>query len=170
VECRFHPREADAPRGLDRRAASTKGKTMKNLHQCIVGAIAAAGLAATTGVATAADIHTRPPASFKKVSTLVTLPEYLPGLGVLYVDPATLPVGPFLGYDRKGKLVNVVYMVPLKDLEAHKNFNRLGAGLGNLKIDHTDIAYNPGHPGVEEPHYHVVEWLLTPQRQDADLK
>lgn len=143
---------------------------MKKLHQCIVGAVAAVCLASTAGVAIAADIHTKPPAKFKKVSTLVTLPEYLPGLGVLYVDPATLPVGPFLGYDKKGKLVNVVYMVPLKDLDAHKSFSSLGAGLGDLKIDHTDIAYNPGHPGVEEPHYHVVEWLLTPQRQDADLK
>ena len=38
-----------------------------------------------------------PPANFKKVSTLVRLPDWLPGLGTLYVDPASLPAGPYLG-------------------------------------------------------------------------
>ena len=33
-----------------------------------------------------------PPANFKKVSALVRLPDWLPGLGTLYVDPASLPV------------------------------------------------------------------------------
>ncbi|MBL0142484.1 MAG: hypothetical protein IPP91_10410 [Betaproteobacteria bacterium] len=135
-----------------------------------MGAVSALCLVAITGVSAAADIHTTPPAAFKKVSTLVTLPEYLPGLGVLYVDPATLPIGPFLGYDKKGHLANVVYMVPLKDLNGHKNYENMGHKLGNLKIDHTDFVYNPGHPGVEEPHYHVIEWLITKHRQDTDLK
>ena len=98
------------------------------------------------------------------------LPDYLPGLGVLYVDPSTLPVGPFLGYEKKGQLVNITYMVPLKDLHDHRNFQTLGAKLGSLKIEHTDFIYNPGHPGVEEPHYHIIEWLITKQHQDADLK
>ncbi|MCC6608745.1 MAG: hypothetical protein IT515_03585 [Burkholderiales bacterium] len=120
--------------------------------------------------AVAADIHSKAPDNFKKVSTLVKLPDYIPGLGVLYVDPSTLPVGPFLGYDKKGRLVNVTYMVPLKDMDAHKNWDDLGAKLGNLKINHTDFVYNPGHPGVEEPHYHVVQWLITKKQQDADLK
>ncbi|MEP7247727.1 MAG: hypothetical protein ABI885_29130 [Gammaproteobacteria bacterium] len=142
---------------------------MKLTHQSLVAAVATLCFASLTPIAMAADIHTKPPASFKKVSTLVKLPDYLPGLGVLYVDPATLPVGPFLGYDKKGRLVNITYMVPLKDLDAHKNFTGLGAKLGPLKIDHTDITYNPGHPGVEEPHYHVVEWLVSTKRQD-DLK
>ncbi|MBL0143605.1 MAG: hypothetical protein IPP91_16215 [Betaproteobacteria bacterium] len=48
----------------------------------------------------------------------------------------------------------------------HKNFTELGAKLGRLKIDHIDIVYNPGHPGVEEPHYHVTEWLISKQKQD----
>jgi hypothetical protein len=152
------------------RGINVKGKTMKRLNQSLVSAAAALCFVSVTGVATAADIHRTPPVTFKKVSTLVKLPDYLPGLGVLYVDPATLPVGPFLGYDKQGHLVNVVYMVPLKDLDEHKNFTDLGAKLGNLKIDHTDFNYNPGHPGVEEPHYHVVQWLVTKARQDADLK
>jgi hypothetical protein len=47
----------------------------------------------------AAGVTTSPPANFKKVSSLVKLPDFLPGLGTLYVDPATLPVGSFLGYN-----------------------------------------------------------------------
>jgi len=143
---------------------------MKRFNQTLTSAVAALCFVSVAGFAAAADIHTTPTATFKKVSTLVKLPDYLPGLGVLYVDPATLPVGPFLGYDKKGHLVNVTYMVPLKDLDAHKNFADLGAKLGDLKVNHTDILYNPGHPGVEEPHYHVIEWLITKQHQDDDLK
>ncbi len=138
------------------------------LYRALMGGFIS--LTLLTMPAWAADIHTKPPAGFKKVSTLVKLPDYLPGLGVLYVDPSTLPVGPFLGYDKKGRLVNVTYMVPLKDLDAQKKYEDLGSKLGRLKIDHTDLVYNPGHPGVEEPHYHVIEWLITHKQQDADLK
>jgi hypothetical protein len=143
---------------------------MKRVYLSLVAGVATLCLVAVTGVAVAADIHSQPPANFKKVSTLVKLPEYLPGLGVLYVDPSTLPAGPFLGYDKKGHLVNVTYMVPLKDLDARKNFEDMGSKLGDLKINHTDFTYNPGHPGVEEPHYHIIQWLISKQRQDSDLK
>ena len=118
----------------------------------------------------AADIETTPPASFKKVSSLVKLPDFLPGLGTLYVDPSTLPVGPFLGYDRAGKLVNVTYMVPLKQIEEHKAMNDLGTAAKGVKIDHTDMYYNAGHPGVEEPHYHIVQWLIGKDEQTKSMK
>lgn len=118
----------------------------------------------------AAGITTSPPASFKKVSSLVKLPDFLPGLGTLYVDPSTLPVGPFLGYNHKGKLVNIIYMVPTKDLDAHKNFQGLGGVAAGVKLNHTDIQYNPGHPGVEEPHYHVVQWLISPAAVKDQMK
>lgn len=144
---------------------------MNKFHRAAaLGALAALLSTGLAQSALAADIHTKPPANFKKVSTLVKLPDYLPGLGTLYVDPSTLPAGPFLGYDKKGKLVEVTYMLPLKDLDAHKNFEDMGAKLGNLKVNHTDITYNPGHPGVEEPHYHITQWLITKKQQDADLK
>ena len=120
--------------------------------------------------ASAADIGTAPPAAFKKVSSLVKLPDFLPGLGTLYVDPSTLPVGPFLGYNHQGKLVNIVYMVPLKSLEARKNFDNLGGVAAGVKVNHTSIQYNPGHPGVEEPHYHVVQWLISPAAVKAQMK
>ena len=108
-----------------------------------------------------------PPSNYKKVSTLVALPDFVPGLGVLYVDPKTLPAGPFLAYDRQGKLVSSVYMIPVKDLEAHKAFNDLT--VAKEKVDHVDMYYNAGHPGVAEPHYHVVVWYVSPQ-QAAALK
>jgi hypothetical protein len=109
-----------------------------------------------------------PPAgNYKKVSTLVALPDYIPGLGTLYVDPATLPAGPFLAYDRQGTLVSSVYMIPVKDITARKAFNDLAAA--REKVDHVDMYYNAGHPGVTEPHYHVVIWYVSPQ-QAAALK
>jgi hypothetical protein len=120
--------------------------------------------------ASAADITKTPPAKFKKVSTLVKLPDFIPGMGTLYVDPSTLPVGPFLGYNHGGKLVNIIYMVPLKDLEAHKNFDALGGVAKGLKVDHTAIEFNPGHPGVEEPHYHITQWLISPAAVKKDMK
>ena len=94
----------------------------------------------------------------------------MPGLGTLYVDPATLPVGPFLGYNHKGKLVNITYMVPLKDIDGHKNFETLGTVAAGVKLNHTDIQYNPGHPGVEEPHYHIVQWLISPAAVKAEMQ
>jgi hypothetical protein len=108
-----------------------------------------------------------PPANYKKVSTLVALPDFVPGLGTLHVDPATLPAGPFLAYDKQGTLVSSVYMIPLKDITAHKAFNNLA--VAQEKVDHVDMYYNAGHPGVAEPHYHVVIWYVSPQ-QAAALK
>jgi hypothetical protein len=98
-----------------------------------------------------------PTGAYKKVSELVKLPDFLPGLGQLYVDPKTLPAGPFLAYDREGRLVSTVYMLPIDDLtNKDKRFDDLAAPGG--KVDHVDVYFNAGHPGVEEPHAHVVLW------------
>jgi len=108
-----------------------------------------------------------PPANFKKVSTLVRLPDWLPGLGTLYVDPATLPAGPYLGYNHDGQLVNVTYMLSSKEFDQNKDWNDLGQKIANmdLKVDHTSVNFNPGHPGLQEPHYHITQWLITPAQQ-----
>jgi hypothetical protein len=97
-----------------------------------------------------------PPETYQKVAALVPLPEFLPGLGELYVDPKTLPAGPFLAYDHDRKLVSTIYMIPVEDLNPDKSFDDLVAPGGN--VDHVDIYFNAGHPGVEKPHAHIVLW------------
>jgi hypothetical protein len=120
---------------------------------------------ATIGCSSVMAQQTAPPSNYKKVSTLVSLPDFIPGLGTLHVDPATLPAGPFLAYDKQGALVSSVYMIPVKDITAHKAFNDLAAA--KEKVDHVDMYYNAGHPGVAEPHYHVVIWYVSPQRAES---
>jgi len=109
-----------------------------------------------------APLQEPPGGKYKKVSTLVPLPDFIPGLGKLYVDPATLPAGPFLGYDHQGRLVNSVYMIPLKDMNAQKAFNNLK--IGRAVADHVDVVFNAGHPGVAEPHYHIIVWYVSADR------
>ncbi|MDX1466164.1 MAG: hypothetical protein R3215_10735 [Halomonas sp.] len=95
-----------------------------------------------------------PAAPFVKVSDALPLPEFIPGLGTLFVDPDTLPAGPFLAYDREGQLSATVYMTPLAALEEGAAFNDMA--VGRRDAESVDIYYNAGHPGVDEPHAHVV--------------
>jgi hypothetical protein len=104
-------------------------------------------------------LNAPPGGNFKKVSSLVQLPDFVSGLGTLYVDPATLPKGPFLAYDRQGNLVSSVYMFPIRDLRERKSFNDLA--VAHVKTDHVDVYANNGHPGVPDPHYHVVLWYIS---------
>lgn len=99
-----------------------------------------------------------PPRGFKRVRNLVKLPSFLPGLGVLYVRPETLPAGPFLAYDRQGRRVSTVYMIPVEDIGNRKKFDLSGFAGRN---DHVSMYFNEGHPGVEMPHYHVVIWHVN---------
>jgi hypothetical protein len=123
---------------------------MKGISLALTGLIA---LVATPALA----VEKAPPGdSYKKVSELVTLPDFLPGMGQLWVDPATLPAGPFLAYDRDGALVSTIYMLPIEDLTNGKRFDELSVPHGT--VDHVDVYYNAGHPGVETPHAHVVLW------------
>ena len=125
---------------------------------------------AAAGIGLCADkgVYKMPPAgNYKKVSSLVALPDFIPGLGTLYVDPATLPAGPFLAYDRKGRLVSTVYMIPIKDIDAHKDFKALK--VPHYKVDHVDMLFNAGHPGVPDPHYHIILWYVSPEKA-AELK
>ncbi len=117
--------------------------------------------AAALGVATqaAAQEMAPPGGSYQRVSELVTLPDFIPGLGQLYVDPATLPAGPFLAYDHDGRLVSTIYMIPIEDLNPDKKFDHLASPGG--AVDHVDIYFNAGHPGVEKPHAHVVLWHVS---------
>ncbi len=131
-------------------------------------ALAAAVSAAAPGGALAGNAAAMSPAggSYQQVSKLVPLPEFIPGLGSLYVDPATLPAGPFAAYDRAGKLVSTIYMIPLEDMAAQKKFS--GLAVAGETADSVDLYYNAGHPGVEKPHYHIVIWHVN--AASADLQ
>jgi hypothetical protein len=120
-------------------------------------AVIALAMFTTTAVEAQAPLGP-PPRGFKRVSELVKIPSFLPGLGVLYVRPETLPAGPFLAYDRRGRRVSTVYMIPVEDVQNQKKFDLAGYAGRN---DHVSIYFNGGHPGVEMPHYHVVIWHVN---------
>ena len=133
---------------------------MKRL--ALIALTVGAGLMLVRPGTAAAQASAPPGGAYKMVSSLVPLPDFVPGLGTLYVDPATLPAGPFLAYDHQGKLVSSIYMIPLKDMNNQKAFTDLK--VAHERVDHVDIVYNAGHPGVAEPHYHVIVWYVSPQR------
>jgi len=132
----------------------------------LTAAVAAVAVCFAAPAAMAGDsaVLTAPPGdSYKAVSSLVKLPDFIPGMGQLFVDPTTLPAGPFLGYDREGKLVNTTYMIPVSLMKADMNLKDLKAPAGT--VDHVDIVYNAGHPGVEEPHIHIVLWNVPADQE-----
>jgi len=133
-------------------------------------AIAAFSILALTALpAVAQNVEKAPPGgAYKKVSELVKLPDFLPGLGTLYVNPKTLPAGPFLAYDHQGKLVSTIYMIPLKDMQGQKKFDDLAAPGGN--VNHVSLYYNAGHPGVPDPHYHIVLWHVSKAKESLVAK
>ena len=141
-------------------------RSMKSLLLATAGALA---LSAVPALASNINVDKAPPpAPYKKVSQLVKLPDFLPGIGTLYVDPKTLPDGPFLAYDHKGSLVSTIFMIPLKVFDAHQAIGSLKAPGG--KVDHVSIYYNAGHPGVEVPHYHIVLWHVSKKGEAAVAK
>jgi hypothetical protein len=110
--------------------------------------------------AMAQSVEQSPPGgAYKAVSSLVKMPDFVPGLGQLFVDPTTLPAGPFLAYGHDGKLVSTIYMLPIKDMNPKISFGKLSAAGG--AVDHVSVTYNAGHPGVEMPHIHVILWHVA---------
>lgn len=112
-------------------------------------------------------MQTPPPEGYKKVSELVALPEFVPGLGQLYAQEADLPTGPYIAYDRQGKLASTVYMIPLDEMQEQKDWQLKEPTA--QQVQNVAVRYNPGHPGMEEPHYHVVLWHI-PEEQAAQLQ
>lgn len=133
----------------------------------VVTTIAALSAMAAFAEGPTDEVATNPPkAPYQKVSDLVALPEFLPGIGELFVDPATLPAGPFVAYDHDGRLVSTIYMIPISQMNADTSFDDLLAPGGT--VDHVDIYFNAGHPGVEEPHEHIVLWHV-PAADEASM-
>lgn len=91
---------------------------------------------------------------------MAKLPDLLPRLAQLYIDPKTRPVGSFLAYDRNGGHASAAYMLPVEDLtNKDRRFDDLAA-LGG-KVDHVDGSFNACHPGVEKPHVRVALWHMS---------
>ena len=101
---------------------------------------------------------------YKRVSSLVNFPSFFPGIGIVYVKPATLPVGPFLSFDRKDRLISTIYMLPLDQMNEHKKFDADRSGIGG-HVDHVTMYFNGGHPGVDMPHYHYVLWHVSKKNE-----
>lgn len=120
--------------------------------------LAACALVLMAGNALAHDeeaLRMSPPGEpYVQVSDVLPLPEFIPGLGTLFVNPDTLPAGPFLAYDHDGKLSATIYMTPLEDLQNGTAYD--GLAIGSHTVSGVDIYYNAGHPGVDKPHAHVV--------------
>jgi len=95
---------------------------------------------------------------YKRVSDLVNFPKFFPGLGIIFVKPDTLPTGPYLCFDRKDQLIATVYMVSIKDIDAHKALEAAGV---SGPVDHVSFYFNAGHPGMDMPHYHFVIWHVS---------
>ena len=104
---------------------------------------------------------------YKKVSSLAAFPEFLPGLGVFYVKPETLPYGPLLTFDRKGSLVATVYMVPVQDIKDHRKLDLSGFW---GRSDHVTMYFQLGHAGAEMPHYHIVIWNVSKKGEASVAK
>lgn len=109
---------------------------------------------------TGCSVMAPPGGDYRKVSELARFPDYYSGLGTLYVQPQTLPIGPFRAYDRSGVLVATIYMIPVRILNTETMIDLLQGT--PLKVDHVDIHYTSGHPGVPEPHYHIILWHVSP--------
>jgi hypothetical protein len=104
---------------------------------------------------------------YKKVSSLVNFPPFFPGIGALYVQPETLPNGPYRAFDRRGRLSSTIYMIPIEDLENRTKFDVAGlAGKG----DHATFYFNSGHPGLDKPHYHIHIWHVSKKGEERVAK
>lgn len=104
---------------------------------------------------------------YKKVSSITIFPEFVPGLGVFYVKPETLPHGPLLLFDRKSRLVATVYMIPVQDINDHKKLDLSGFG---GRIDHVTFYFQSGHVGADMPHYHFVIWNVSKEGEASVAK
>lgn len=123
----------------------------------------------TAGVA-AGQLLTGPPGPpYEKISKAIKgLPDFIPTMGEVYVNPKNLPDGPYLGYSRDGKLVDTVYMIPIKEFDAHAKIPELTAPA--RQVDHVGIYFNPGHAGIPEPHYHIVLWHVPKSEETLVAK
>lgn len=93
----------------------------------------------------------------------MNFPKFFPGLGIVLVKPDTMPLGPYLCFDRNNRMIATLYMVSTKDIDDHKSFEAPGSFAG--RVDHVSIYFNSGHPGMDMPHYHIVIWHVSKEEE-----
>ncbi len=153
---------------------STSHVTHRRSHRLPIAATVAA-LATFVGLSSvsAQDLSVAPPpAPYVGVAEILPLPAFIPGAGALFIDPANAPVGPWLSYGADGTLIEVLFMIPLSSMTAAQNWDDLATGLLDqlgATVDHVDVSYNGGHPGMAEPHYHIRLVLVDDATQQAQL-
>jgi hypothetical protein len=112
-------------------------------------------------------MHEPPGDGYVKFSELAPgYPAFAPGLGTVYVQPSTRPVGPYRSYDRNGKLIATIYMVPEKDLNEHL---KIVSDEKTPPVDHWQMHYVKQMHGIDGPHYHITLWHV-PAEEAAALK
>lgn len=99
------------------------------------------------------------PVGFAQVGPCVT------AMGIPYARKGEWPLGPILGYDEKGKLVFVEYMVDQKEFQEGVSWEAL-PGVAGRAINHIDISFMPeGHPGHEVSHYDIHLYVISPEEK-----
>jgi len=91
-------------------------------------------------------------------------PAFAPGLGTVYVQPSTRPIGPYRSFDRSGKLIATIYMVPENDLEQHL---KMVSDEKTPRVDHWQMHYVKQMHGVDGPHYHFTLWHVSVEEAAA---
>ena len=112
------------------------------------------------------------PEGYVAASELLPLPDFIPGAGALYIDPANAPIGPWIAYGNNNTPVEILYMLPLSQLNTAQNYDNLSTHLLELlgaSVDHVDVTFNGGHPGMAEQHYHIRLSLLAHDAQETAL-
>src|SRR5207244_7777610 len=113
---------------------------MNRLALTALAGVLGVGMLVASPDTTAAQQKAPPSGAYKKVTTLVPLPDFVPGIGTLYVGPATLPAAPFLACEHQGNLVSSIYMIPLKAMSAQKACSDMKAA--HARADHVHIGFN----------------------------
>lgn len=153
--------------------SSVSARTQPLTRTSLAAIVALTLVLALAATAQAQDLSDAPPpAPYVGVAEILPLPEFIPGAGALYIDPANAPVGPWLSYGSGGNLIEVLFMVPLSEMSAAANWDNLATGLlvsNGLAVDHVDVSYNGGHSGMAEPHYHIRLVLVDDATQQAGL-
>jgi len=107
---------------------------------------------------------------YRPVSELTggAYPTFSPGIGAVYVRRESLPSGPFIAFDRKGRQVSTIYKFSLDRMAAKEAVSAEGTSMP--PVDHVRGYFSGSHPGVDFPHYSLVFWHVSPKDEGRVAK